>query len=103
MITPVCFSSLGWKTYLIFAAFNTVAIPIVYLFYPKTAGRSLEEMDLIFYKAAGPFHVVHVAKTEPRHYGKRGEALRDLAEEVYDHMHDSNKPDSMHREVAEAK
>ncbi|VUC37877.1 unnamed protein product [Clonostachys rosea] len=106
MITPVCFSSLGWRTYLIFAAFNAASIPIVYFLYPETTGRSLEEMDLIFSKSAGPLDVVKVAKTEPRHYGKRGEALRDLAGEVYDQMHDQKdvtKTESVHREIAEVK
>ncbi|CAH0044292.1 unnamed protein product [Clonostachys solani] len=106
MITPVCFSSIGWRTYLIFAAFNAASIPIVYFLYPETTGRSLEEMDLIFSKSAGLLDVVKIAKTEPRHYGKRGEALRDLAEEVYDQMHgqkDVSKSESMHKEVTEVK
>ncbi|KAJ5949840.1 Sugar transporter STL1 [Penicillium verhagenii] len=50
MITPVMISSIGWGTYLFFAAWNAVFIPIMYFFYPETAGRSLEEIDIIFAK-----------------------------------------------------
>ncbi|KAE8396054.1 general substrate transporter [Aspergillus alliaceus] len=50
MITPVMVEHIGWGTYLFFAAWNAVFIPIIWFFYPETAGRSLEEIDLIFAK-----------------------------------------------------
>lgn len=50
MITPVMISNIGWKTYLVFAIFNASFLPFIYFFYPETAGRSLEEIDLIFAK-----------------------------------------------------
>lgn len=50
MITPILISSIGWGTYLFFAALNATFIPILYFLYPETAGRSLEEIDLIFAK-----------------------------------------------------
>lgn len=50
MITPVMLTSIGWGTYLFFAAMNACFVPIIYFFYPETAGRSLEEIDLIFAK-----------------------------------------------------
>lgn len=50
MITPVLVSQIGWGTYLFFGALNAIFIPFIYLFYPETAGRSLEEIDLIFAK-----------------------------------------------------
>lgn len=50
MITPVLISSIGWGTYLLFAALNAAFFPIIYFFYPETSGRSLEEIDLIFAK-----------------------------------------------------
>lgn len=68
MITPVSFSSIGYKTYVIFAAINAFIIPVVYFFYPETAYRSLEEMDTIFRKTTSIFDVVRVAKQEPRRY-----------------------------------
>lgn len=50
MITPVSFSSIGYKTYIIFAVINAFIFPVVYFFYPETAYRSLEEIDTIFRK-----------------------------------------------------
>ncbi|KAM0714909.1 hypothetical protein Q7P37_009374 [Cladosporium fusiforme] len=51
MITPILIRSIKpWGTFLFFAALNALFIPIIYFFYPETAGRSLEEIDLIFAK-----------------------------------------------------
>ncbi len=80
MITPVSFSSIKWKTYIIFAVINAAMVPVVYFFYPETAYRSLEEMDAIFIKTKNIFTVVWTAKHEPRRYGKNGEILIDYEE-----------------------
>ncbi|KAI0736145.1 general substrate transporter [Fomitopsis betulina] len=48
MITGPAFNNIGWKTYVVFASLNAFIIPIVYFFFPETAGRSLEDMDVIF-------------------------------------------------------
>ncbi|KAI0531757.1 sugar transporter-domain-containing protein [Xylaria digitata] len=53
MITPVLVSNTGtsgWGTYLFFAILNAIFFPIIYFTYPETAGRSLEEIDVIFAK-----------------------------------------------------
>ncbi|ORY56303.1 general substrate transporter [Pseudomassariella vexata] len=53
MITPVMINGTGthgWGTYLFFAAMNALFFPVIYFFYPETAGRSLEEIDIIFAK-----------------------------------------------------
>ncbi|KAJ5140039.1 hypothetical protein N7448_003447 [Penicillium atrosanguineum] len=52
MITPSVMSGQGWKGYLIFTVFNFCFIPFIYLFYPETTGRRLEEIDAIFYKTS---------------------------------------------------
>lgn len=77
MITPVAFTSIGYKTYIIFAVINAFIIPVVYFFYPETAYRSLEEMDHIFHKTRSWTDVVGIARDEPRMYGKHGEQLID--------------------------
>lgn len=41
-------------------------MPIVYWFYPETAGRSLEEIDAIFLENKTVFDCVGVAKRMPR-------------------------------------
>ena len=45
---PSMFDSLGWQTLLVFACFNVAALPLVYYFFPETANRSLEEVNLLF-------------------------------------------------------
>lgn len=78
MITPISFTNIKWKTYLVFAALNAFIVPCVYFFFPETAYRSLEEMDTIFQKVkgfSGAFDVVRQAEIEPRRYGKNGEIL----------------------------
>ncbi|RYO79593.1 hypothetical protein DL766_001203 [Monosporascus sp. MC13-8B] len=70
MVTPVMVSNLGrsgWGTYLFFAVLNAIFFPIIFFFYPETAGRTLEEIDLIFAKG----HLenksyVHAAKELPQ-------------------------------------
>ncbi|CAD6591176.1 MAG: hypothetical protein ASARMPREDX12_005016 [Alectoria sarmentosa] len=80
MITPVAFSSIKYKTYVIFAVINAFIFPVVYLFYPETAYRSLEEMDTIFRKCRSYFTLVKIARDEPRRYGKKGELLINYEE-----------------------
>ncbi|KAG9311786.1 general substrate transporter [Chiua virens] len=66
MVTGPSFNNISWRTYIgmssfvylcmrdgltplvVFAALNAFIIPIVYVFFPETAGRSLEDMDVIF-------------------------------------------------------
>lgn len=42
------FGALGPNAFYIHAVFNLLAIGIVYCFYPETACRTLEEIDLLF-------------------------------------------------------
>lgn len=51
MFTPIFIGQSGWGCYLFFAVMNYLYIPIIFFFYPETAGRTLEEIDIIFAKA----------------------------------------------------
>ncbi|GAA6061804.1 hypothetical protein JCM10212_004860 [Sporobolomyces blumeae] len=48
--TPPFLAATSWGCFLFFAVWNALFIPVIYLFYPETAGRTLEEIDLIFAK-----------------------------------------------------
>lgn len=47
-ITPIGIETLNWKFYIIWIVFNASFVPVVYLFYPETAGRRLEDMDRLY-------------------------------------------------------
>jgi hypothetical protein len=51
MITPFRFQAIGYGTLLLLAGLNFAVIPFVILFYPETAGRRLEQMDVFFENA----------------------------------------------------
>lgn len=53
MIVPIMVSNIGWGTYVFFAVMNGLFLPIIWFFYPETARRSLEEVDIIFAKGFG--------------------------------------------------
>ncbi|KAA1475741.1 general substrate transporter [Dentipellis sp. KUC8613] len=48
LLNPVMFNAVHEKTLYIFGAVNFLSIPLIYAFYPETANRTLEEMDLLF-------------------------------------------------------
>ncbi|KAL9581981.1 MAG: hypothetical protein Q9212_003568 [Teloschistes hypoglaucus] len=52
-ITPTGIQTLGWKFYIIWTVFNASFVPIVYLFYPETADRTLEDIDRLFREDVG--------------------------------------------------
>ncbi|OQV11008.1 hypothetical protein CLAIMM_14917 isoform 1 [Cladophialophora immunda] len=49
--TPPGLANIGWKFYMVFFCFNFVNFWLVFLFYPETAHKSLEEIDLLFLSA----------------------------------------------------
>lgn len=55
-------------------------MPIVYFFYPETAGRSLEEINMIFVQSKSIFDTVRVARKLPRAH------LIDLASDEKGHV-----------------
>lgn len=42
MITPVAFDTIGYQTYIIFAAINAFIVPCVYFFYPGEHPSTLD-------------------------------------------------------------
>ena len=82
MVTPVAFSNIGYKTYIIFAVLNLAAVPIMFMVCPETRGRSLEEIDLIFSKTSTLREAVQASFTLERHYDKHGRLIKSVAEDV---------------------
>ena len=46
-------AKLGSKIYFFFMAINLACVPVIYLFYPETKGRALEDMDALFGESTG--------------------------------------------------
>ena len=67
-ITPVAFASIGYRYFIVYAAINASCVPVVYFFYPETAGRSLEEIDEIFAASKSWIDPVKVAKRLPKEH-----------------------------------
>lgn len=49
-ITPIAIGNIGWRTFIIFAVFNALWVPLVYAFFPETNGLELEDIDHLFDK-----------------------------------------------------
>lgn len=49
------FTNIQWRTYVIFAVFCAVMSVHVFLTYPETSGRTLEEIDMVFDSAVSPW------------------------------------------------
>ncbi|CRK20125.1 hypothetical protein BN1723_012042 [Verticillium longisporum] len=48
LVNPIMFDVLENRTYFLFAGLNLLWVPVVFLFYPETSGRSLESIDALF-------------------------------------------------------
>ena len=67
-VMPVGFDTISWRYYIIFAVLNAAIAPIVYFFFPKTNGRSLEEIDEIFLQSKTIWDLPRIARSLPRMY-----------------------------------
>ncbi|SJL14571.1 related to sugar transporter [Armillaria ostoyae] len=72
--TPPGIDRLGWKFYLIWMSFNIAIVPIIYLFYPETSNRHLEDIDRLYREHQGMVFVFRnkeATQTErPAHYSQ---------------------------------
>ncbi|KAJ5718967.1 sugar transporter [Penicillium malachiteum] len=83
-ITPIAFEAIGWRLFIIFAAVNLAIVGVVYLFFPETAGHTLEEIDEIFVSSTTIWDPVWVAKRLAQSTGEKLQTQKDLKEEQSD-------------------
>jgi hypothetical protein len=76
-ITPIGIQNLKWRFYIIWIVLNAAMVPAVYLFYPETAGRTLEDIDE-YYRTNPPLFVFRDKEAIST---KRPDRLRAIEEE----------------------
>ncbi|OAA63420.1 General substrate transporter [Niveomyces insectorum RCEF 264] len=64
-ISPIAFANIGWKYYFVYGCIDALAIVMLYLFYPETKGRTLEDIDEFFIQSRSIFDTVKVARDMP--------------------------------------
>jgi sugar porter (SP) family MFS transporter len=64
-ITPIGFSTIKNRFYIIWAVISAAIVIVVYFFFPETNGRSLEEMDVIFAQSKNIFDPPKLARAMP--------------------------------------
>lgn len=65
MITPTAIADIGYRYYIVFTVVGGLIPPVVYLFYPETMNRSLEEVNQIFHEAPSIMSAVKMSRTLP--------------------------------------
>jgi len=65
-VTPVGFSSISNRYYIVFVCVNACIVPAVYFFFPETKGCSLEEIDEIFVRSKSIWDPPRVAREMAR-------------------------------------
>ncbi|QKX63130.1 uncharacterized protein TRUGW13939_10298, partial [Talaromyces rugulosus] len=65
-VSPIAFTKIGEKYFIVFTVMNVVSALTIYFFYPETAGCTLEEIDAIFIQSKSIFDTVKVARQFPR-------------------------------------
>lgn len=76
---PIGFVDAGWRYYLILICWSVVFIPVIYFYFPETAGLSLEEINAKF----GDDVAVHINDADE---GQRA-ALDDFLRQKGDVIH----------------
>ncbi|KAI1615169.1 general substrate transporter [Exophiala viscosa] len=64
-VTLTAFENIAWRYNIVYACTSAAGVLVIYLFYPETRGRSLEEIDEIFLASKSIFDPVRVAKQLP--------------------------------------
>ncbi|CAM1500395.1 Fc.00g095570.m01.CDS01 [Cosmosporella sp. VM-42] len=74
-ITPIMIGNIRWRSYMVFFVLNLAFGIIVWLFFPEPAGRSLEELDSLWFgKNDRIFGIDHKGKLLPAFAGRYHDA-----------------------------
>lgn len=62
MVTPIAIRTIGWKYYLVYACIGATIPIVVFLYFPETKGRTLEELDIMFKQIPSIREIVKVSQ-----------------------------------------
>jgi len=88
-VIPIMLGAIGWRAFIFFGCMNIVVMPIIHFFYVETAGRSLEEINLLF-TSDSPFVKKNMEEYHRRIAAAGGNvavAARQLLDEVDGEAH----------------
>lgn len=68
-VTPIMMDEISWRSYVIFAAINVAIGVTIFLWYPETAGFSLEQVDEMFSESRSARDVVKISLQRSCHSG----------------------------------
>lgn len=88
-VTPISFTQIGYKTYIIYAVISAFIVPFVFFVFPETKGRSLEEIDTIF--------------SLPEHWWQVPFVARDLPMSVLTQIENEDDEELAHKELGAKK
>ena len=98
LFTPPAFANIKWKTYIIFAVFNVAAFIHVLIFFPETAGKTLEETEAMFEDPNGlPYIGTPAWKTRVI----TNQTLRTERGDIENKLGDDEKPSVQENQPAE--
>ncbi|KUJ10838.1 general substrate transporter [Mollisia scopiformis] len=73
--TPTGIKNIGYRFYIIFAAFNLLFVPIVYSLYPETSNRTLEDIDEYFDVDSGHTTIIPIGDKATKSTARPQEAI----------------------------
>lgn len=95
--TPPLLEAIGWATYLFYAAWNLVALFVVWKWFVETKGKSLEEIDAIFNDGAGATEIDELTDEKKAGNARVQQERSIISVNEFDNQ-DQIKPDQNHKE-----
>lgn len=77
----VAIETIGWRYYLIFLIISAIIVPTVFLYFPETMNRSLEELEMMFSQGSSITGIVKESRKPltgslvPAHIREKGDLV----------------------------
>lgn len=102
LVTPIGIANIGWIFFVLFAGFNIANVVIVWFFFVETAGKTLEEIDLMFIgdkamdSPSMPPFVRLSERKKGSHWNSRASTVGSTGEKGSEHQDDSQHVETIH-------